>query len=145
MAETGSQADARRLSVLLRPDGAVIVPPRLAPWVRALLVDDLRSRRREGGAAYDVLALIDALDHASATVAVNGNDVIQINRIGLGDVPCDQVDDPASTREAAEELQCSERTVRWMLAHGRLVGRKSGRAWLVSRASIHEYMHGKAA
>ena len=146
--ETGKHADDRRLNVLLRPDGTVAVPARLARWVLSLLRADLESRRREGGLAYDVLSLLDALSCAPQELAVSGNAVIQIDRIALGDASGESssvMDALASTREAADELGCSVRTVRWMLAHHRLLGRKSGRAWLVSRSSMSEYMHGKAA
>lgn len=141
--ETGSQADARRLNVLLRPDGTVIVPPRLAPWIKALAQADITRRRREAGLAYDVLLLLDALSLAPEDVAVSGNDVPSINRLGVGDVPS-HVGEAASTREAAEELGYSVRTVRWMLTHGRLTGVKLGRDWHVSRASINEFLYGKA-
>ncbi|WP_081815261.1 helix-turn-helix domain-containing protein [Leifsonia aquatica] len=144
MNETGTQADARRLSVLLRRDGVVLVPPRLAPWIRSLAVRDVGDLRRiTNGSGNDILDLLDALSTAPQHVSVDGHITLPESKILLGDAPGTSA--PVSTRAAAERMGLSERTVTRMLVADRLFGWKLGRVWVVPESSIEQFLNGKGA
>lgn len=147
--ESGNQADSRRLGAIpLLPDGSTVVPRRLARWVRSLILQDVGDLRRlTNGGRNDILMLLDALTEVPE-VAERGNDHMPDSKIVTGDAPDADllsVRDLVSTREAANLLECAERTVRWRLERGVLRGWKPAHTWLVYRSSIDEFLDGKAA
>lgn len=143
--ESGREADARRANVLVRPDGSVVVPPRLARWVLGALRLDLAQRRREGGLAGDLLALLDGLARVPDTPAVGGGALGSAGRIEVGDAPDSHMGELVSTSEAADLMGMPIRTLTSNLERGTIRGYKVGRAWGVPRSSIDEYMNGRKA
>ena len=140
MAESGSEADARRLNVLLQPDGRVLTPPRLAGWNRSLIeaaLSDIRRAGRGGELASDVLEFLDALQQSE--MSVNGRLTGGFERI---DVSGEGGESLTSAR-VAEVLECTDRTVRRAFEAGRLRGRKLGHEWVTTRADLDEYRFGK--
>ena len=134
MAESGVEADRRRLNALLGPDGSVMIPPRLLGWVRSSLdgaLRDLRRAGRGGALAADVLGLLDAL-----AVADSGS----IHPAG-GSLEVGQI---VTVAQAAQALECSERHVRQLLQDERLVGVKTGtRHWLIDSEELENYKFAK--
>ena len=47
-----------------------------------------------------------------------------------------------TVKQAAEELQADEQTVRDWLRRGRIPGRRIGRSWRISEEALHEWMKG---
>lgn len=143
MAESGLEADARRLNALLRPDGSVVVPARLTGWVRRLLepaLADIRRAGRGGSLAFDVLETLDALERSEVSVSgtiMPGQDKIMVSS------ECEASEVFMVSAHAAEQLGCTDRAIRRALQEGRLRGRKLGREWLISQHDLDEYRFGK--
>jgi len=55
-------------------------------------------------------------------------------------MPDEQPKEVLTVPQAADYLQASERTVRGLLAAGKLPGRKVGRSWRLSRRALDEYL-----
>jgi excisionase family DNA binding protein len=49
------------------------------------------------------------------------------------------MEDFISTKEAAKLADLSKEHIGWLLRHGKIEGRKIGRDWVVSRASVEAY------
>ncbi|MGH1547976.1 helix-turn-helix domain-containing protein [Leifsonia poae] len=149
MAESGTEADARRLNVLLQPDGSLYIRSRLAPWVKRVLLADLQQMRRArsvGEYASDVLELLDAL------MSVPGQPVMDNSKINTA-AEVDGFSSAVSASnalasaylcsdEVAVELGVTARTVRRLAQSGRLQGLKSGHSYVFTREALENYKEG---
>jgi excisionase family DNA binding protein len=142
--ESGPQADARRLNALVRPDGSVVIPPRLTPWVRSLLegaLMDVRRAGRGGDLSADVLETIDAL--TLSEMSDKGRLTGYFSTLEV-EVMGDVSERFMTSSQAASILECTERTVRRALQEGRLSGWKSGpRQWLITHQELENFRFGK--
>jgi hypothetical protein len=120
-APAGWTADGR-LVLTARGARMVAVALRLAARAAARNGVDYRARPAAGQFAA-LLAMADRAAAAAAPVAVPGND-----RDGTGPPGRSWL---ATTRQAADVLGVSPRTVRWRVQRGLLAGRRAGHAWLV--------------
>lgn len=141
--ETGVQADLRRSGTLVRPDGSVVIPARLTPWVRSLIdaaVRDLRRAGRGGNFGADVLEMLDALTLSEVSPKgplIRGESRIEVD--GSGDASGEIL----TSARAAELLQCTPRSVTRACRAGRLRGRLVGYTWLIYERDLAEYRHNK--
>ena len=137
MAESGVEADRRRLNALLGPDGSVRIPPRLTGWARSLFdgaLQELRRAGRGGSLAGDVLDVLDAL----AESADVGSVLPAAGSLKVGQI--------MTCSQAARVLECGERAVRLALQEGRLAGFKSGaRHWLIDSEELERFRFTKGA
>jgi excisionase family DNA binding protein len=139
------------LDHLRRPDGSVLVPPEVAGSALHLLVIGLRERvRRDGGRITPELrrllyALHDAASrHDEAEAKALLDDVRRLPMaygVASGSAPADY----ATVAEAAFSLGCSQGWVRSLARRGLLLASRVGRAWLIDRASLDAYRHGRQA
>lgn len=143
MAESGVEADVRRLNALIRPDGSVVIPSRLTPWVRSLLeaaLGDVRRAGRGGNLGADVLETLDALQLAGMSDKGRLTSTFEtIEVVGNGDVSGEIL----TSAQAAQILECTERTVRRHVQEGRLPGRKLGHDWLIDSKGFDEFRFGR--
>jgi excisionase family DNA binding protein len=144
MDESGADADHRRLNALVRPDGSVVIPSRLTPWVRSLLeaaLSDVRRAGRGGALGVDVLETLDALRVAEMSdIGRLTSTFGTLEVVGNGDVSGEIL----TPMQAAQILECTERTVRRALAEGRLPGWKSGaRQWLIRSKDLDDFRFGR--
>ncbi|MEV4863097.1 helix-turn-helix domain-containing protein [Streptomyces ossamyceticus] len=122
---------------LLRPDGSVIVPAAVAGDVLRALVRDLTTRVRTDGGEVSphVRQLLYALHTADQQQPAPG-------------FPTETPRVPAATvelgmREVAALLECSPQYARRLAREGRLTARRTGRIWLVDRASLDAFRRGQ--
>ena len=138
MAESGLEADRRRLNALSNPDGSVTIPLRLVGWVRSSLdgaLQELRRAGRGGALAGDVLDVLDAL----AESADNGS-------VLPGAVSLKVIGQFVTVAEAARVLECGDRAVRLALQEHRLDGVKTGaRHWLIDSEELERFRFTKGA
>jgi excisionase family DNA binding protein len=117
---------AGELAGLLRPDGSVVVPAGLAAAVLRLLALELAGEVRATGGTLTPGAadLLRALHEASQRPQAAAS-LVTTGREPLADA------DGCSVAEAAAQMGCSRQWVRYLLAAGRLPGRRSGGVWVV--------------
>lgn len=124
---------------LIRPDGAVIVPPAVAGDVLRALVRDLTARvRADGGEVAPgvrrlLIALHAADQRAEATASGPSSEA--------GTFPTARANVEIAARDAAALLGCSTEYVRRLARAGRFQARRVGAAWLIDSADLDRYRH----
>ncbi|MEZ0382167.1 helix-turn-helix domain-containing protein [Mycobacterium sp. pW045] len=117
---------ADRIASHIGPDGAVMVPPRIAHWLETqagLTADRRINLRAADPAAYEVLAAL----HLSALS----------HRSGSGTKPAAAQPKPQesnpwmTTTQAAEQLGVTDRAIRKWCRNGRIPAKRHGCRWLI--------------
>lgn len=135
---------------LVHADGSVIVPPALVPAVRRALVADLAARQRADGGALTPEA--HAFLYALRTAAQARNTPPPARGSADATAPLDTgtVDPDAHGRhglvtagEAADLLGSSAEWVRRLARRGTLSAYRVGPQWLIDRAALDDYRHGR--
>lgn len=153
MAESGTEADARRMKAFLQPDGSLLIGRRLAGWASSILLGELaRERRlRSEGNASDLLELIDVLMSVEdAPMSFQRQPVMDNGRIESvaapvqcpGGVESSGDDEALTSAQVADDLGVSIREVQRLAKSGRLTGRRLGRTYIFSREAIDNYKEG---
>lgn len=123
---SGTDSWAHRIGRHIRPDGSVMVPPRIAQWLEAkagLTADRRINLRTTDPDAYEVLAAL----HLSALC----------HRSGSGtETAATQADSQESgswitTVAAAAQLGVTDRCIRKWIAQGRIPATRHGGRWLI--------------
>lgn len=123
---------ARRIGQHLLPDGAVVVPPRVACWLeqQACLTDQRRiSIRDTDPGGYEVLAAL----HLAALTHRSGRGT----KLDAAQPIPPQSEVWLTTAEAAEQIGCTARAVRKWCANGRLPATRAGGRWLINGAHLN--------
>lgn len=120
---------------VLMPGGWLLLPPAELLHVRALAIEGARAIRAGGRRLPLPLAeAVTLLDHAAA-VAVTVPSAEPVSGAAVaGPAPS-----PMTARQAAGELQVSERMVRRLCQRGTLVASRVGPMWTVDPASVAAY------
>jgi excisionase family DNA binding protein len=129
------------LDHLRRPDGSVLVPAEIAGGLLRLAVLGLRELvRRDGGAvAPELHRLLYALHEAAE--AAEAPEVEPATTCACGSSRAGYV----IVAEASGLLDCSPSWVRFLARRGVLQATRAGRDWLIDRASLDAYRHGRTA
>jgi excisionase family DNA binding protein len=129
------------LDCLRRPDGSVLVPAEVAGSLLQVAVLGLRELvRRDGGAvAPELQRLLYALHDAAE--AADAPEVEPAASVASGSASGSY----ATVAQAAFSLGCSQGWVRSLARRGLLLASRAGRAWLIDRASLDAYRHGRTA
>ncbi|WP_188672177.1 helix-turn-helix domain-containing protein [Subtercola lobariae] len=136
-----SEESSRLVAALLRPDGSVVVPPRLAGWLVRVAVADLNGMRqsgRGGGLQNDVILLLEALQKAtdfaeSDDGSPSGTPDERANRLDIEPISW------LTVNEVADAYGCTARAVRKQISSGRLIASKAGRDWRISSTDFDSY------
>jgi excisionase family DNA binding protein len=139
-------SNAEGLSSLVRRDGAVVVPARIAnPLLRLLTRGILDIRKANGGGVMsaDLMIVLEALQISAIrenerVSSANGTAFSVSGNVGIAG-------DELTSSEAAHLLECTDRAVRKACKEQRLVGRKVGRQWLIRADALDNYRFGKTA
>jgi excisionase family DNA binding protein len=123
---------AQRIGRHVLPDGSVVVPPRIAAWLKkqaGLNSGPRISVRDSDPLAYEVLAAlhIAALDHRSG----NGTKIV-----GQQHLP-QELDVWLTTDAAAAQLRVTPRTVLKWIAAEKLPATRHGGRWLINRQHLN--------
>lgn len=116
---------------LVREDGSVVIPAKLAGAVLRILLRDVTARLPvdKGKVSPPVQSLLWALNEAAGQAeALAGS---EDGTPGAGPVSVE-----ISTSQAAEALGCSPEYARRLARSGRLPARRLGRTWLIAEAAI---------
>jgi len=135
---------------LVRDDGSVIIPAALVPAVRRMVVDALTARQRADGGALspDAHRFLRALRTAAearnrpraSASSDRGTTPVQAGTVNPDTVGCHGL---VSASEAADLLGSSTEWVRRLARAGRLPAHRVGTQWLIDRAALDDYRHGR--
>lgn len=135
---------------LVRTDGSVIVPPALVPAVRRAVVADLAARQRaDGGAltaeAHAFLYALRTAVQARNTPPLAGSSADATAPLEAGTVDLDAHGrlGLVTAGEAADLLGSSAEWIRRLARRGTLPARRVGPQWLIDRAALDDYRHGR--
>jgi excisionase family DNA binding protein len=139
------------------PDGSVVIPPTLAAPLRALLLEALTARTQTAETPIGPVghALLAALREGSRTAAYGprpddtdpASSAAGTSTPAPATVITDAGGDPGSvtTGEAAALIGSSAEWVRRLARRGTLPGHRIGSVWLIDRAALDDYRHGRTA
>ncbi|TDT95334.1 excisionase family DNA binding protein [Streptomyces sp. 846.5] len=130
------------LGSLMRPDGAVLVPPAVAGDVLRLVELGLTVRVRADGGELSPAArsLLFALHDANVRYLDGQDALLTMSEFGSSGSAQPSVE--LTVDQAAALLECTPRHVRRLVATGRVSGRRAGWAWLINAASLDGYRLG---
>lgn len=129
---------------LVRPDGTVLVPARVAERMLRVLVLGLSDdRRRNAGGRLDpeFVKVLHALQAAASR-----EDSRLSSDVGTMDGESVSVAlGRCTASQAAALLECTTRWVTKACVEGRLPGQKVGSIWLIEREAVEAYRHRRSA
>jgi hypothetical protein len=121
---------------LLRPDGSVVVPPAVVPWLELQLREQLgKARGNPGGSAV-------ALLKAFTVAAERFEGSVSGTRLGLGGrIVVGKLEPFLTSAQAAELTERSERGIRKACVRGTLRARKVGNLWHIVPSDLESYIY----
>jgi excisionase family DNA binding protein len=137
----GSRLAHPPASNLLQPDGSVLIPAAVAGELLAAAVRDLTARARRDGLLVSARAarVLQALHEAAERHDEDQAATAATSDSGSPPAPTSTVGAAVTVTEAAAQLECSPRWVRYLAETGRIAGRRTGRVWLLDPASLDTY------
>ena len=121
---------------LLRPDGSVVVPAAVVPWLEVQLREQLRKAR--GNPSSSAVTLLKALTSAAEDFeagSFSGTTSRPAGRIEL------EGESFLTSARAAELTERSERGIRKACERGRLKALKVGNLWHISPKDLEKYIY----
>ena len=122
---------------LLRPDGSVVVPAAVVPWLEVQLREQLRKAR--GNPSSSAVTLLKALTSAAEDFEAGSFS-------GTTSRPAGRIELEKSfitSAQAAELTERSERGIRKACERGRLPALKVGNLWHISPKNLESYIYRK--
>lgn len=130
---------------LLLPDGSVLVPPAMAPWLEIQLREQLRKAR--GNPTALAVAVLKAFTVSAELYESAGQSSFSGTTLGAsGRIVVGEMGDPFLTSgQAAELTERTERGIRKACESGLLPAQKFGNVWHIRPKDLDNYIYRRDA